>query len=1441
MGDLVLAAIQVQKMSFLWGIPASILGLILAYPWVQTGLSPGSPKGAQTGKQTGSHEQAASVRPGSVSTQRNTLIKPFVEFFDVGETSAGVEIGKSIAEHSEGMELEFLVAVLPDPIDSRFTHLFDSMLDSIGDAIGSQGWNLDHFWLPWDPDGQPPEGHEKLKSTLKRERESEGNDSGSNRAGISDLLKRFQEPTNPSHQADQKAPTPLQELEPGMLVYRKPKTQNENQKLLIALVVGETPTTGVHKKALYKSLNIINSYCTSPKGQPAQTSSKPTDPRSAVKPAPSEKPKPCQFRIIGPTFSGSEGSLSLVISRWIKDGASLRGLAQGQSWHFRVLTGGALKIDRDRFIKNARDGSKQAIVDFRSTVTHIDKVMPALIDFLWRRNGERPLEKVALLTESDTEFGNLIDREKMRKWAERKPAAGDAGHATTAAFASKASQLTQIKFPFHIAQVAAAYDEEGRRLGRNTPSLVRPSSRLTIPFGETGSPRDTVPALSPQMTTATSEFVLSKILETISLEEFRYIGIVATDTRDAVFLAGLIHQYCPDVQVFAPEGDLLFAHPSFSPELRGMILASSYPLFSMVQRWDPPYKGDRRRDLFFRQADQGSFNATLWLLLSGGDDPQDGQSPVLGPSGFNRTADSVLYDALFDYGQPFSNLRDFKHFWDDASGSESIWTSDNTWPRPVKGDERPPIWFSMVGQRGLWPLRFDEVRPDDDGPETPRVSDYVAKAHYTKSLTREEFVGQFIALIPQFTWHWGAVFVALSACGWMLIWVTTRSLGFSLYKREPHGGSLEKLFRLSWGAGSGDRGVATMREIYVLIGWATFMGAYYFFALRPCWIVMRYSPWAVFSRDDLWPYLSEHDKWNWRFSTFAICLGSLTLCIIGLTGIVRLAFFLPSWFQKSTPPARRSLPSRQERFLLSPWLPLIVLALGIGLPYYVFPAYWREHWLGGYASEWGKATEGSGLFSDIGRRLLYFERAVTLNNGVSPLVPILFLAIITGLWLTCQLIRLYYSERFWEVTEEPFEKANRTGPAQEPIELIMMHRARIRALTKDVLVRTEEARMTFFQRRGMLFATGAMFLVLVRLSHRTVASVDFGRDTWWVNFWIWFLALTVLLSLFRFLLLWKAIEDMLRVFTSLPMLEAYGRVPPAFSRRFGRYLGQFRLKRLSLSIPIHQWMVVAGGFDALESRICRATYGKSYGQLPFAGRAQFFRLERSIKGITAGRPLTISAAAAKQIQENFFEDNSPDNDFDSDNVANSQSFQGLRRAAFDCLHILVPYWRSTSVAEQFGDAPDDSNKAVAGKPSRDPLKVWMRALEDLVALRVVAFISQGAVHLRNLGAYLALAPVLLLLAASSYPLQPQRFMIVFLWAILLIVVATGVTVLIQMERNEFLSRVSRTKPNKIAFDPTFFMNVLAFIVPLLVATLAQFPFVSDTVLQWIEPITRVLR
>lgn len=242
--------------------------------------------------------------------------------------------------------------------------------------------------------------------------------------------------------------------------------------------------------------------------------------------------------------------------------------------------------------------------------------MPARLGFLKDLNGGKALGKVALLTESDTEFGNQKVLSEQFK--------GPAGSHTA---------VTVMKFPFHISQVAIAYNERDRKDDRSKPELVRPSSRLSIPFDETGNPRNVVPSLSPAMTTATDEFVLAKILETISVEDFRYIGIVATDTRDMIFLAAMIRQYCPDVQIFIASGDLLLGHPRYVSSLSGKIVATTYPLFSMAQRWDPPYQGDHRRHLFSHQGDQGIYNATVSLLNEG-----EPRSPSITPTTSSRSS-----------------------------------------------------------------------------------------------------------------------------------------------------------------------------------------------------------------------------------------------------------------------------------------------------------------------------------------------------------------------------------------------------------------------------------------------------------------------------------------------------------------------------------------------------------------------------------------------------------------------------------------------------------------------------------------------------------------------------------------------------------------------------------------------------------------------------------
>jgi hypothetical protein len=120
-------------------------------------------------------------------------------------------------------------------------------------------------------------------------------------------------------------------------------------------------------------------------------------------------------------------------------------------------------------------------------------------------------------------------------------------------------------------------------------------------------------------------------------------------------------------------------------------------------------------------------------------------------------------------------------------------------------------------------------------------------------------------------------------------------------------------------------------------------------------------------------------------------------------------------------------------------------------------------------------------------------------------------------------------------------------------------------------------------------------------------------------------------------------------------------------------------------------------------------------------------------------------------------------------------------------------------------------------------------------------INRIAIHLRVLASVLSVVPLLLIAASLVYPLQPQRFLELVLWGLLIGVVSTVIWVYIQMERNELLSRIARTTPNRVGFDRSFVTSILTYLLPLISLVLAQFPYVSDTLSSWFEPLARIAR
>jgi len=1325
--------------------------------FASTGSSPDGKGGASPAAPV---SPAVSKPPGKASSplSDNDPYKPFVSFWALADPEQGrkyvEQLPPQLLDPSRA-QVDFLIATVPDPIDTRFAYRFDSILDDVQMAIESQDWNLDHFWLPWMPTGAQP--GKRVDLVQSNDPPSPSPQSYTARAepivadgrmGLAITAAPAAEVKEPPEKAsDPWRLLPNHQRVPGVLLFRKQwvheKDWKKPQQLLALFVVGETPTTGIHKIPLSMTLDIIQEIHA----------------RRAKGKGPVDSPPP--FRIVGPNYSGSVRSLSYAIREWSNRAGDPPG---GGRWNFIVRSGGASSILPPKFVS---DCGPKVKVTFDATVIHSDDVILGLLEYLKHLNRGGKMGRIALLTESDTDYGKAL-RSRSLKLREQD------------------YDVTEMKFPFHVSQVAIAYDQNRREDGRSTPTLIRPSNKLRIPFDETGSPRDVVPSLSPAMSSATDEFVMSRILDTISKEHYRYVGIVATDTRDMIFLAGLVRDFCPDVQLFVPSGDLLLGHPEYAPLLQGTIVASTYPLFSMAQRWDPPRTGDRRRHLFSHESDQGYYNATLSLLAEGAKDK------------------NPYFKTMYDYGRPFDEFEDISLF-NKSRGGTPIWSPDSKPPWELARrelSERPALWFGVVGQRGLWPVGFVE------GNSKPFVPGYVhAESVITDAVKSDEFVKQYIPLVTQFTWQWGTVFLLLTA-------------GVGLVVRcQFHGG--RPPFAFSWLSSllrplddGASRGLRMQHELGILLALAVLLAVYVHFGAGPCWITLWDSSWRIFLDGGRRAHLSWSDRQNWWFGCAAIILSQVAVAVLVVILIARLARSVgrlwisagrgtvsPSHAARNAS-RRRPAPEARRVGWRRLALVLFLIMAAVGIEWHVMSTTrHQDHYSG----------------RSLSHPLLYFERAVNLGSGVSPLLPALILSLAACSWLVCQLRRVFLYRRL--MTPIPVPESKKDQP--NPFGSIAERGREIEAL----LTRFVPGRLV--DNPACLLGVLVVLIIVMRLLLSFVPTVDGYRFNLAMIGAICLLIFSVLISLYRFMIVWGRIKALLDELSSLNhLLPAFDRIPKFYSRLLGRYLDGARPRLSDLTIPVGQWSLVATDRSQIESYM-REHYVKT-GELA----------EKNLKE-KLGRISPAHKSPHEILGDDLYLEHREDLA-----VAHTPTRAGLRNAAVACLEILSIDWSSRH--------PDDDGRAVDPKPEEDakpapaggaaPVSAdWQGRAEDLVALEFVTYVSQCATHLRNLASLLGIVPVLLLLTVSVYPFQPQRFLIFALVGLLLVVVSGVIGVYVQMDRNEILSRISRITPNRVTLDRTFLTNILAFLVPLIGLIISKFPSLSDTLNQWFDPILRSLK
>jgi hypothetical protein len=521
-------------------LPLMAVALLAVMGWSR-GSAPSGPPAVESAAReavssAGAHHRAPASKektaPETAAAEAAALegwrepFRLYGEFFGLERTPSRDKenLAQSAGELSgpirDGYELDFLVALVPDPIDSQMPAAFDQALDGIQKGLanvhvdGAQGllnrfahgpdswdeahlssfpWLLDRNWLPW------------TEST-----------------GEERLYRRA----------------------PGLMLFRKldPSSVPPLRRLTGVFLVGETPKRGIQQEAFAQALRLIVALRGTDQTRP--------------------------LRIVGPSYSGSAESLRLAL---------LHSRSAGAKMPIEIVTGSATAPGLEDVFADPGLGD----VEFYRAVLPDSVLQAEALRELHDAMGWN-LCKLALITESDTTYGQGLERERIvHALAGNAPAAAAPGACSPAAQDGLGDALV-LHFPSHLSAIRSASEAATAKRPAAPADQVgvqSPKTDLDLSLAEEGTPADRVPELSP-LTAADNEQAIANLLEAISREGIGYVGILASDVRDRLFLADRIRRFAPDVTLFTLDADLLFAHRQVQASMNDMVVLSTFQLFT---------------------------------------------------------------------------------------------------------------------------------------------------------------------------------------------------------------------------------------------------------------------------------------------------------------------------------------------------------------------------------------------------------------------------------------------------------------------------------------------------------------------------------------------------------------------------------------------------------------------------------------------------------------------------------------------------------------------------------------------------------------------------------------------------------------------------------------------------------------------------------------------
>ena len=366
---------------------------------------------------------------------------------------------------------------------------------------------------------------------------------------------------------------------PGLMIFRQDGDSGERKTLLIFLV-GETPTQGINPDQFHNALVFIKGLTC--------------------------KAHPDALRILGPSFSGSYGSLVQALDPRDKtpNGAWLSLYKQIQLHSATATSYGAIAAARDRLQAPypepcpppARGVQASASGHISpnpppcsspapsASAEKVQKSRPSLcFQTLQSPDWDRVTfavrqlraERWATISEGDTMYGASI-REREEEGAQNSATTGELAGGSK----GENSPTAELHYPRDISFLRDAYQESDTGIAEERARALSSSSRL-LPFslrGQTGND-DAMPQFDSTHLPLVQESLLLRMVQRLRRERIELAVLTGTNVFDVLFLSRYLRRACPDVRLLLADWSLMMVHGADTLDFSGIAVASSFPPF----------------------------------------------------------------------------------------------------------------------------------------------------------------------------------------------------------------------------------------------------------------------------------------------------------------------------------------------------------------------------------------------------------------------------------------------------------------------------------------------------------------------------------------------------------------------------------------------------------------------------------------------------------------------------------------------------------------------------------------------------------------------------------------------------------------------------------------------------------------------------------------------